>query len=361
MNVPSQARIDARLKCCTAFAAVSHANIAHRHSNRKAFTLIELLVVIVVVGMLIAILWPAVQAARAAARRASCQNNMRQIGVAIHHYVDVHDVFPPAKCVYRYRKNGVPPTSTIGHGHVPFLLPFMEQTAAASQYHFERNWQNPINRPAREVRIGILLCPDEAPVRFCRSTTSGTTIVEFFCSDYAVCNDIRIRNQLRNLGIDPANWESILPSAITGTVDYPIARNGDPTVAEILASLEAHAVMPSAVTDGLSYSMMLFECVGRPFKYDLGKVRGNPNTTPPEPLAGAHWADDESQFVINNELCNGTQIFNCTNQQEIYSLHQGGCNFLYGDGAVRFHAETMSPDAFVSRFTAYAGDVVGSP
>ena len=330
-----------------------------------AFTLIELLVVMVVVGMLLALILPALQAARSASRRMSCQSNLRQVGVAIHHYVDVHGVFPPAKCTYTYRRNGSDTRSTIGHGLVPFLLPFIEQTAAASQYHFERNWQNPINKPAREVQIAMLLCPDEKPVRFCRLNSSSNTIEEFFCSDYAVCDSIgtrnNIRTQLSNLGVVRTDWRSILASATLGTETYPILRSGDPTAAEVLSALGVRAVEPGAITDGLSHSMMLFECVGRPFKYALGKVRGDPDATPREPIAGARWADDASQFWLDEDICNRAQMFNCTNNQEIFSLHQGGCNFLYGDGAVRFHAETMSPDAFVSCFTAYAGDFVGSP
>jgi len=330
----------------------------------QAFTLIELLVVIVIVGLLLALLLPALQAARSASRRMTCQSNMRQIGVAVHHYVDVHAVLPPAKCTYTYRRSDSETISTISHGLIPFLLPFIEQTAAASQYHFEKRWQNPDNQTARNIRIGILLCPDETPTRFCFRDTSSTTIEEFFCSDYAVCDSIgtlnNIRTQLSDLGVVRTDWRSILASAITGTRRNPIVRSADPTAADVMRSRDAHAVSLSAISDGLSSSMMLFECVGRPFKYDFGRVRGDPTVTPREPIAGARWADDASQFWFDH-ICNGTQMFNCLNQQNIFSLHLGGCNFLYGDGAVRFHAETMSPDAFVSRFTAYAGDFAGSP
>jgi len=336
----------------------------NKASPQRAFTLIELLVVIVIVGILLALLLPAVQAARSAARRVSCQNNMRQTGTAIHLYVDVKGMFPPAKCTYMYTINGTT-VSTIGHGLVPFLLPFMEQTASFSQYNFEKNWQNTANQQARAVRINMLLCPESAPIRFCRSTYNSNTIVEFFCSDYVSCDRIAgtARTQLRKLGVDRGtkdrNWQSILLPAVLGTRNDPVVRKEAPTAADVLSALYVNPVFPQTVTDGLSNSMMLFECTGRPKKYDFGKVPGNPNVTPMEPILGSRWADNDSQINVQ-KFCNTAQFFNCSNHQEIFSLHSGGCNFLYGDGAVRFHGESMHPNAFVSNFTAYAGDFAGS-
>jgi prepilin-type processing-associated H-X9-DG protein len=296
---------------------------------------------------------------------------MRQTGLAIHLHVDVKEIFPPAKCTYTYRREGSTTISTIGHGLVPFLLPYMEQTSSFAAYHFEKNWQNGDNQQAREVRISTILCPDAEPVRFCRygtgTSTSDQKIVEYFGIDYTSCDmisnenlQIGARQQLQKLGVNREDWRSMLTSAILGTRTLPVARYGDPTAADVLTALKVNPVSPSSVTDGLSYSMMLFECTSRPFKYDLGKVRGDPDVTPKEPLGGARWADNESQIWLAR-YCNTSQFFNCTNQQEIFSLHPNGCNFLYGDGAVRFHVESMSPDAFVSCFTAYAGDSAGLP
>ena len=334
-------------------------------SNKQAFTIIELLVVIVIIGLLIALLLPAVQAARTVARRISCQNNMRQTGIAIHHYVETKNMFPPSKCTYTYTKNGTN-NSTIGHGLIPFLLPFMEQTASFSQYHFEKNWGSTVNKTAREVRINNILCPESNPVRFCRGGTdeSHRNIVEYFCSDYASCDEIYTRTKLRELGVKRKDWRSILAAAVLGTtgkdVSKRIIRTTDPNDADVLSALYAKPVTPQMITDGLSNSMMLFECTDRPKKYDLGKVPGDPDGSPTEPIHGARWADNDSQLRLD-EMCNGTQMFNCSNHQEIFSLHPGGCNFLYGDGAVRFHSETISPAAFVSYFTAYAGDAGDLP
>ena len=92
---------------------------------RKGFTLIELLVVIAIIGILIALLLPAVQAAREAARRSQCTNNLKQIGLALQNYHDVNRSFPP------YGEMGIPgpanPQHSYHHTWITAILPYMEQ------------------------------------------------------------------------------------------------------------------------------------------------------------------------------------------------------------------------------------------
>ena len=120
--------------------------------RRQGFTVVELLVVIAVVGILIALLLPAVQAAREASRRIQCQNNLKQLALATYMYEQTHQAFPNA-CVF-------PPA----HGWGPFLLPFIEQQAILDQYRFDRNFDDPLNFPATNHAIGTFICPS-APTR----------------------------------------------------------------------------------------------------------------------------------------------------------------------------------------------------
>ena len=92
--------------------------------NRRGFTLVELLVVIAIIGILIALLLPAVQAAREAARRTECTNNMKQIGLALHNYHGPHRTFPPGGMV----SNGL--------SYIVMLLPYMEQKALYDRFDF---------------------------------------------------------------------------------------------------------------------------------------------------------------------------------------------------------------------------------
>ncbi len=119
---------------------------------RSAFTLIELLVVIAIIAILIALLLPAVQQAREAARRLQCKNNLRQFGLALHNYVDAHSAFPPA-CVLNL--NQVADSYSV-HARI---LPFVDQAALQSLINFSISYtaQPQVGR----TRIAMFLCPSE--------------------------------------------------------------------------------------------------------------------------------------------------------------------------------------------------------
>jgi prepilin-type N-terminal cleavage/methylation domain-containing protein len=121
---------------------------------RRCFTLIELLVVIAIIGVLIALLLPAVQAAREAARRSQCTNNLKQIGLALHNYHDVNGAFPASMNSW-----------SIGAYFAAFtaILPYLEQAPLFASYNLNLNNTDSANTTATLTKITTYLCPSMAP------------------------------------------------------------------------------------------------------------------------------------------------------------------------------------------------------
>jgi prepilin-type N-terminal cleavage/methylation domain-containing protein/prepilin-type processing-associated H-X9-DG protein len=129
--------------------------------GRRAFTLTEILVVISIIGILIALLLPAVQAARESARRARCMANLRQIGLAIHGYHAVYEMFPPSQL------ETSPGAGNSQIAALTFILPQLEQQPLYAAINFEfypyDSYDTPTkaNFTARNARLGIFLCPSD--------------------------------------------------------------------------------------------------------------------------------------------------------------------------------------------------------
>src|SRR6266852_4472874 len=133
------------------------------HSKRPAFTLVELLVVIAIIGVLIALLLPAVQKAREAANRVKCRNNLHQIGIALHLYHGDHGKFPSG---YIWKSTNVAPpdvpTQTDpGWSWAALMLQYIEQDNLYRQIDFQSSVSDPINEPIRTTILSLFVCPTD--------------------------------------------------------------------------------------------------------------------------------------------------------------------------------------------------------
>jgi prepilin-type N-terminal cleavage/methylation domain-containing protein len=324
---------------------------------QRGFTLVELLVVIAIIGVLVALLLPAIQSTREAARRTQCKNNMRQLGLAVLNYETAKKVLPPA-----YHLNN----GQIGnHSLFAFLLPYIEQTALAGQWDMRKNWSFNDGTPSSNFQLqantdmSTLKCPTvpDAGSRRKHNTCDYSVCIKFVESTKTqLINAGRIRdrgelNPLRgvyspgdndnanNAVIASDNWYSML-----GMRWYRVAPNARPTY---------NPVKISHVVDGTSNTFMLFEQAGVPDYYDQYR-----NVDHEKRAQGDSWADHEIFFDVGHNLAQcGYKLFNCHNGDEIYGFHGNGAMFVMGDSAVRLVQDDIDSDVFTSLFTREGADI----
>ncbi len=354
-------------------------------ARRTGFTLIELLVVIAIIAVLIALLLPAVQAAREAARRASCINNMKQIGLAYHNFESSRGYFAPAFVISNSLAAlsgvsfGTPPTydqpcpsaqfpdicnngpsgapfgvpGTVNtQGWVQLVLPYLEQGTMFNSYNMLLAFASAPNSTVVGTQMNVMICPSTQGVRYSQfdNVLVAATYPSFAATgfnlaagDYAVDDQVASGWMLANNL--PVDGTPALPKDVIGMLRFnQIRRIAD-------------------VTDGLSNTVLMTEDGGRPAYYKSGKLIKAMNTgvTPPnssDAVSGAGWADVDSEYETDGDGSN--QSMNFSNNNEIYSFHPSGCNFLFGDGSVRFLKQTINPSVFVSVISYNRGEVISS-
>jgi hypothetical protein len=259
---------------------------------------------------LVALLLPAIQAAREAARRSMCQNNVKQLLTAMHLFHDSKKEFP-AGIEPGYTRN----TKTdFRHSWVPYVLPYIEEQAIHDQYRFDRPWDDPqtnsriTRRPDTIAHFAMLICP--------------TTQVE-----------IRGRNDYAAI-CGPANYTDLqgkryqndwCPGAAWSLgVMITVPALGDPGHTEPKCRNASNSrVKISEIEDGTSYSIMLGECSGR-------DVNLKPSQNPSDTL---FWANGDHAFAHHEQVLNDTPV------DELYSDHPGGLHIGMADASVRFLTE----------------------
>jgi prepilin-type processing-associated H-X9-DG protein/prepilin-type N-terminal cleavage/methylation domain-containing protein len=339
-------------------------------------TLIELLVVIAIIGVLVALLLPAVQRVREAAGRAACANNLKQFGVALHHHHDTHGSFPP----------GI----TVGHtdnlemgGFVGFvsLAPFLEQENWFRRFDPTKTWYEPPNSGIVGTEVKVFYCPSNRTGGVIDTSflaaVAGRPLPNLAASDYLLCK-----------GANAAMCEvTQVPPAGRGAFD-----------------VNTHTRLTD-ITDGTSTTFAVGEGAGNNPRYGIRHFYQDAAPTTElfpgqSPLIDQSWSSgpaatqalhslgllggaclgitalrggqpDPFDERMNNPLVLPALDYNngCVNAgtapgtydiiSGFRSAHPGGCQFLFCDGSVRFVRESIAPSTYRGLSTIAGGEILG--
>jgi prepilin-type N-terminal cleavage/methylation domain-containing protein len=290
--------------------------VASRARRCQGFTLVELLVVIAIIGILVALLLPAIQAAREAARRTHCLNNFKEVSLAFQNFHDVNKEFPPAQEVAYKPSPGTTtalpqdalPNTNIGYP--AFILPYLEEQAIYDQIDFKAPWNSPaiapstknnqklMRDPATMVDLTMLLCPtSEHPGK-------GN------CDIAAI------------VGPDAGTWNTYPEKGNKTLIQGCFCTGGDYASGVLIPVPGSDGfkattrVNAKKVTDGLHYTMLVGESAGRTD-------------------ADRFWGNGDNSFTHHG-------VINVSRSNELFSDHPGGIHIGLGDGSARFISEFTS-------------------
>ncbi len=328
--------------------------------GRLAFTLIELLVVIAIIGILVALLLPAVQAAREAARRTQCVVNLKNLALAALNFESSQGYFAPAAQERVNPSGGLasgekPPLAR--HNGLSFLLPYFEQGNKFSVIDFDWDWNatSPYDNEAytKQDIGGILICPSSPVYQPLRHATDYIGAIRVDVSSSGL-KDLLVSGMIDahgGIGEDEPIWRGLLQE--------------DKLNMEDSAKTDRRRVRAGQVTDGLSNTGMYFEAVAKPFMFGFytGTFDGVKETRffngeeDRSRNSRFRWASQRTWMTIN-DFCGSSQLINCNNVNKPFGFHVGGINISSADGSVGFYSESMDANAFVALVTMAGQEVL---
>jgi prepilin-type N-terminal cleavage/methylation domain-containing protein/prepilin-type processing-associated H-X9-DG protein len=308
--------------------------------NRSGFTLIELLVVIAIIAVLIGLLLPAVQKVREAAARTECQNNMRQLGLALHNYHNSFKQFPALN-------TGATPL----HSWTSQILQYIDQDNVYIRYHVNVDW-NYTGITANDTNSNLVAVETPLKVFNCSNTPSYPR----FDTTASISSASRVPWGSAGQSVGPATSDYAPTSGISTQVAVVAGSVGNLSTATLGVIAPGRPTKLAEIKDGSSNTILLAESAGRPFLYAKGDIDITPQNVVGYVASGG-WADPNHYIFVRGSVENG-QVTPSTQQQpytcavncssgdatagEVYGIHPGGANVVYADASVHFLPNNIS-------------------
>jgi prepilin-type N-terminal cleavage/methylation domain-containing protein len=285
--------------------------------RRNAFTLVELLVVIAIIGVLVALLLPALQSSREAARRAACTNNMKQIGLAIEGYQVSNGVYPPSGTDKLALWDDV--ATVLNHSWASVIMPFVEEGSISDQINFKVGSMEPANALAASLVVPIYRCPSYAGL-------SHTDDPHYPAGRrYAIGNYVA-------MGATDVDHIWLVDLEPEGVI-YPAAKIG-----------------PKKIPDGLSKTMFIAESREEKMRVWIdGRVAANTS------LAATYTPDDPVTAINYTPYYDDGDIVSTYGPSSSHPT--GGAHHLFGDGSVHFLRDEIDPEVYMARCTRAGAEV----
>ena len=285
---------------------------------RHGFTLVELLVVLAIIGILIGLFLPAVQQARAAARRMSCHNNLKQLGLALFNHESAHRKLPPG-----YLFTPGPQGNHAGFGWGAMILPYLEHNSIYTELNFKVPLFDPVNAVPRERHLSVFLCPEDS--------VSSENFVEMGDERYAMASYVA--------SFGPPDLDETQEKR-----DGLFSRNSETRF--------------SHVTDGLSNTLACGERQNGPFR--RAGVHG-PHFSYETAWAGSireitDPSDDHGHMTLFQTGHTPNSPF--SDDRDVSAPHVGYANFLFGDGSIRLIVESIDLEVYQALSTRAGAEVV---